>query len=192
MGLDTYASRSPGDRVLTAEDEQAFEDASIELCGGSSVATKGRFGARSTRRLSSMSLAFPIFQEWIPPAVVSEMASALQSCDPEETARSGNIVPEELAALARFFGCVQNVGSVLSAVVRHVGIACHSRASSTEALWPKLRARLRGSQPSAWSRHACARDECAPAERQRTSRTQRHRDLKRDSPGLAAAGHICR
>jgi len=34
MGLDTYASRSPGDVELTGEDEQAFEQAAIGLCGG--------------------------------------------------------------------------------------------------------------------------------------------------------------
>jgi hypothetical protein len=34
MGLDTYASRSPEDLVLTEEDLQAFADAQIELCGG--------------------------------------------------------------------------------------------------------------------------------------------------------------
>ena len=34
MGLDSYASRSPGDVVLTPEDEEAFAEAGVELCGG--------------------------------------------------------------------------------------------------------------------------------------------------------------
>ena len=34
MGLDTYASRSPDEIVLTEEDLQAFADAQITLCGG--------------------------------------------------------------------------------------------------------------------------------------------------------------
>ncbi len=34
MGLDTFASRSSEDILLTDEDIQAFKDADISLCGG--------------------------------------------------------------------------------------------------------------------------------------------------------------
>lgn len=103
MGLDTYASRSPGDRVLTAEDEQAFEDASTELCGGMFSGEGGSFRGKVYAPLVLDVTGVPLFQEWIPPAVVSEMADALESCDLQETARSANIVPGELVALVRFF-----------------------------------------------------------------------------------------
>ena len=103
MGLDTYASRSPGDRVLTAEDEQAFEDASIELCGGMFSGDDGAFRGKVYAPVVLDVTGVSLLQEWIPPAVVSEMANALHSCDPEETARNGDVVPEELKALVRFF-----------------------------------------------------------------------------------------
>lgn len=103
MGLDTYASRLPGDRVLTAEDEQAFEDASIELCGGMFSGEGGSFRGKIYAPVVLDITGVSLLQEWIPPAVVSEMANALQCCDPQEIAKSGNIVPEDLVALVRFF-----------------------------------------------------------------------------------------
>lgn len=103
MGLDTYASRSPGDRVLTAEDEQAFEDASIELCGGMFSGDDGSFRGKIYAPVVLDVTGVSLFQEWIPPAVVSEMATALQACDPEETVRGSDIVASDLVALVRFF-----------------------------------------------------------------------------------------
>lgn len=34
MGVDSYASRNPGEIELSEEDVRAFEEAAIDLCGG--------------------------------------------------------------------------------------------------------------------------------------------------------------
>jgi len=34
VGLDSYASRTPGDVALSPEDEEEFATSGIELCGG--------------------------------------------------------------------------------------------------------------------------------------------------------------
>lgn len=55
MGLDNYASRTPGDVSLTEEDERAFAASGAQLCGGilsggdSSFRGKVYCGTSSTR-----------------------------------------------------------------------------------------------------------------------------------------------
>jgi hypothetical protein len=109
MGLDNYASRSPDDIELTAEDEQAFEQAAIELCGGlwsgdGGSSFRGKVYITVADRVAGASLT----EEWIPPKEVREIAAAFERCDParvvEESA--GDAYPVsgfEVVELRRFF-----------------------------------------------------------------------------------------
>ena len=84
MGLDTYAARSP-DEKLTAEDEKAFADVG-QLCGGIYSGDGGSFRGKvysdAVERVSGESL----YQEWIPPETVRAMADAFARCDPDAVA----------------------------------------------------------------------------------------------------------
>ena len=86
MGLDTYASRSPGDATLTAEDSAAFEAAGIDLCGGiysdGSVSIRGKVYDDLICAMAEVSL----YQEWIPPEVVVEISAALDAHSAEDLA----------------------------------------------------------------------------------------------------------
>ena len=83
MGLDNYASRSPGEVELTAEDQQAFAQASIELCGGfwsggdGGSSFRGKVYVAVVARVAGASLT----KEWVPPEEVGEIAAAFERCD---------------------------------------------------------------------------------------------------------------
>ncbi|HZL04127.1 MAG TPA: hypothetical protein VFE45_01670 [Coriobacteriia bacterium] len=83
MGLDTYASRSPDDAVLTAEDSAVFEAAGIELCGGiysdGSVSIRGKVYDDLISEVAEISL----YQEWIPPDDVATISRALDEYEAE-------------------------------------------------------------------------------------------------------------
>lgn len=108
MGLDTYASRTPGEVTLTDEDERAFEEAGIELCGGmfsgEGASFRGKVYDDAVTHVSGVSL----YQDWIGPEEVREVADAFARCDPE--AVQGELAGEvyattaaEIRELARFF-----------------------------------------------------------------------------------------
>lgn len=110
MGLDNYASRSPGDIELTAEDQQAFEQAAIELCGGfwsggdGGSSFRGKVYLDVVRRVAGASLV----EEWIPPGEVHEIATALERCDAGRVAEESTDDPypiseTEVLELYRFF-----------------------------------------------------------------------------------------
>ena len=106
MGLDTYASNSPDDVVLSPEDEQAFLEAEINLCGGMYSGGEGSFRGKVYSLLILEITGFSLHQEWIPPETVREMYAALLNCDPEqailesgEADRSSN----EILELRKFF-----------------------------------------------------------------------------------------
>jgi hypothetical protein len=86
MGLDTFARRTP-DGELTEEDSQAFGAVDAQLCGGIWSGDDGSFRGKVysdvVERVSDVSL----YQEWIPPETVREMADAFARCDPEVVAR---------------------------------------------------------------------------------------------------------
>ena len=111
MGLDTYASRSPNDVALTAEDRQAFEEAAIELCGGfwSGVGDSSSFRGKVYVAIVARVAAANLTDEWIAPAQVREIAAAFDGCDPdrvvEESSRDAYPVTRfEVLELTRFFG----------------------------------------------------------------------------------------
>ncbi len=113
MGLDNYAARHPKGG-LTEEDKQAFQDAGIDLCGslesGGVVSFRGKWYDPLVSHVTGVSL----YQEWISPETVREMAEALNQYTAEELAEIWDeIAPlpwedsvhsdHETASLQRFF-----------------------------------------------------------------------------------------
>ncbi len=108
MGLDNYASRSPGDVVFTTEDQAAFDAAGVELCGGMMSGEGGSFRGKVyldvVDRVADVSLG----QEWIPPETMREVAVAFERCDPAEVVRASSgdhypVTEAEVRGLAAFF-----------------------------------------------------------------------------------------
>jgi hypothetical protein len=103
VGLDTYASRAPADVSLTEEDEQAFEDAQIELCGGMYSGDGGSFRGKVYADVVLEVAGVSLYQQWIPPDEVARMATALEACDPDQVAEAGGrVAPDEVRSLAKF------------------------------------------------------------------------------------------
>ena len=106
MGLDTYASRSPDDLVLHTGDNQAFEEAQIELCGGIFSGEGGSFRGKVYSTLILEITGVSLYQEWIPPETVKEMYRALAGCDPESAVTESDSLdrnPGEIIELRKFF-----------------------------------------------------------------------------------------
>ena len=82
MGLDVYALRSPDDD-LTEEDERAFDEANIELCGGIFSGSGGSFRGKVYDSLIFDLTGVSLYQLWIPPETVRQMAEALHRVDSE-------------------------------------------------------------------------------------------------------------
>jgi hypothetical protein len=107
MGLDTFAQRGPG-QDLTQEDDEAFDAAEIELCGGLLSGAGGSFRGKVYAGLVHSITGEDLYEEWIPPERVKKMHEALVRCDPQEFAdnhdeRFGD-VEEAVANLRKFFG----------------------------------------------------------------------------------------
>ncbi|ABQ91743.1 hypothetical protein [Roseiflexus sp. RS-1] len=113
MGLDNYAARHP-EGGLTEEDKQAFRDAGIDLCGGMHsdgvISFRGKWYDPLVAHVTGVSL----YQEWIPPETVREMAAALNRYSARRLARIWDKVwpmpwedshhsEREVADLQRFF-----------------------------------------------------------------------------------------
>jgi hypothetical protein len=81
MGLDNFVSRSPGDAVLTPEDELAIAASGSSLCGGfhsdGVTSFRGKVYAPFVAAVTGESL----YQEWLPPETVADMADKLEACD---------------------------------------------------------------------------------------------------------------
>lgn len=104
MGLDTFASKMPGHVKLAEDDEKAFEEAGVELCGGMFSGDDGSFRGKIYDSVVLEVSGISLHQEWIPPETVGQMAAALESCDPKQVVEGErNVVPEDVPALAKFF-----------------------------------------------------------------------------------------
>ena len=110
MGLDVYAVRSP-EAGLTEEDEMVFEEAGIELCGGIFSGGPGSFRGKVYDMLILDITGVSLYQVWIPPETVQQMAEAFKHVDPQdfETGLAGNYSWENYSAgtienLCKFFG----------------------------------------------------------------------------------------
>ncbi len=83
MGLDNIISRSPDEDVLTPEDERALTKSGISLCGGmfsdGVTSFRGKVYDMFVLEVTGVSL----YQEWIPPETLAEMADELTACDPD-------------------------------------------------------------------------------------------------------------
>jgi len=108
VGLDTYASRNSGDVALTAEDEAAFEQAAIALCGGlrsgGGSSFRGKVYLDVVERVAGTSL----LAEWIPPDEVRDISAAFERCDPAQVVEGMKgdrypVVETEVLELRRFF-----------------------------------------------------------------------------------------
>jgi len=85
MGLDTYASRSPGDVVLTPEDEAVFKALDLPLC---EWIGDGSFRGKVYLDVVDMVAGVCLTMEWISPEEVAEMATAFEARDSEEVAQA--------------------------------------------------------------------------------------------------------
>jgi hypothetical protein len=110
MGLDTFASRSPGEVVLTGADQQAFEEAAIELCGGfwSGVGDRSSFRGKVYLTVVDRVAGAQLTDEWLPPETVRRISAAFDRCDPdrvvEQSANDARPVSRfEVLELRRFF-----------------------------------------------------------------------------------------
>jgi len=86
MGLDNFISRSPGDVVLTPEDERVFAESGIGLCGGMYSDGVTSFRGKVYELFVAEVTEESLLEEWLPPATVAAMAEKLAACDPD-TAR---------------------------------------------------------------------------------------------------------
>lgn len=118
MGLDIYASRSPGEINLSEDDLLAFNASGASLCGGlfSGDGSDGSFRGKVYQvlilEISGISLAC----DWTPPEEVCHIYRALMDCDPEEAAVAygyGNSA-EDILNLRKFFrvACERGLGLI--------------------------------------------------------------------------------
>ena len=109
MGLDTFASRTPGDIELTPEDAAAFEEAGIELCGGmfsgdGGASFRGKVYLDVVDRVADVYLS----QEWIPPEEVRRIWVAFEQADEDVVVEGSKddhypVSVEEVESLREFF-----------------------------------------------------------------------------------------
>jgi hypothetical protein len=112
MGLDTYASRSPRRIALTDEDREilgALELPLVEWDGDGGF--RGKVYDELVGEITNISL----YNEWILPEEVAEMAASFEVCNPEEVARSTKdyrfpSTADEIRALQRLFRICANRG----------------------------------------------------------------------------------
>jgi hypothetical protein len=86
MGLDNFISRSPDDTVLTPEDERVFAESGIQLCGSMYTDGVTSFRGKVYAIFVSEVTGESLYEEWLSPETVTEMADKLAQCDPD-TAR---------------------------------------------------------------------------------------------------------
>ena len=117
MGLDTYASRSPGDIELTDQDRRAFEAAGVDLCGGIYSGNDGSFRGEVYWSVVLEVTGVSLTNEWLAPEIVREMAEKLNAIAPETLAETndslqveshGKTNVEETASLQCFFALCAN------------------------------------------------------------------------------------
>jgi hypothetical protein len=120
MGLDIYAVHAPG-LGLTEEDGRAFDEAGIELCSGIYSNIFGSFRGKVYDTLILDLTGVSLYQVWIPPETVKQMAEMLHRVDPKafEKDLAGNYSWEEYSAdtivnLCKFFDLCAERGLGLS------------------------------------------------------------------------------
>ncbi len=107
MGLDTYAAGAPDQTTLPDEDERAFEEAGLELCGGMHSGDGGSFRGKVYAGAVEYVTGVSLYELWIPPERVREMAAAFERCDPDQVEAElageyGETTRFEIRELGRF------------------------------------------------------------------------------------------
>jgi hypothetical protein len=84
-GLDNFASRSLEDVELTGDDERAFEEADLRLCGGICSGAESSFRGKMYWELILEATGFNI-AESLTPAQVEQLSALLEIFEPDELA----------------------------------------------------------------------------------------------------------
>lgn len=106
MGLDTYASNSKDEICLTEEQERAFSEADITLCGGMFSGSGGSFRGKIYIGLIYDVTGVGLFEDWIPPETVKKMYEKFVERDQnelEKLAEKHNRFPGVIVDLQKFF-----------------------------------------------------------------------------------------
>jgi hypothetical protein len=114
VGLDNYAARSP-EGGLTEQDEAAFEDAGIELCGGAYSGGRGSFRGKVYAEFVLELTGESLYDEWLAPETVARMADDFDRCNPETAVADLGLdidtpTPYEVVELRRFFDVCRERG----------------------------------------------------------------------------------
>lgn len=94
MGLDSYVSRSPGEPVLTPEDERALTESGISLCGGFHSNGVTSFRGKAYAVFVEAVTGESLYQDWLPPETVAAMAAQLDDCDPDTVGERPDLDPQ--------------------------------------------------------------------------------------------------
>jgi hypothetical protein len=109
MGLDNFVSRSPGEVVLTPEDERAIAESGISLCGGMHSDGVTSFRGKVYELFVVAVTGESLYQDWLPPKTVAAMAASLDTCDPDTVGEHLDLDPDfipspgEIRDLRRLF-----------------------------------------------------------------------------------------
>jgi hypothetical protein len=109
VGLDSYASRTPGDVALSPEDEEEFATSGIELCGGLFSGGGGAsFRGKVYLDVIDRVAGILIYQDWTTPEDVRRIWVALERADEEAVAEASKadhypVTIEEVESLRGFF-----------------------------------------------------------------------------------------
>jgi len=112
MGLDNFASQVPDDLVLSEEDEKAFEEAGIELCGGIISGGGSSFRGKVYDTLIEKVTNISLYSKWLCPETVKLISQRLSKYTPEELftirknmhlLRGSTGTAKEMANLQKFF-----------------------------------------------------------------------------------------
>jgi hypothetical protein len=116
VGLDNFVSRSPDEVALTPEDERALADSGIALCGGLCSDGSASFRGKVYDLFVLEATGESLYQEWLSPETLAEMAEKLTDCDPETVCEQLDLgerstpSPDEIRDLRRLFRICANRG----------------------------------------------------------------------------------
>ena len=106
MGLDTFASSTSEDVRLTEEQENAFAEAEVQLCGGLFSGGGSSFRGKVYHEVVAEITGASLYQDWITPDEVKKMADCFQVLRDEEIegfAAEFDLAPSEVVDLGKFF-----------------------------------------------------------------------------------------
>ncbi len=100
----------PDDLVLSEDDEKAFEEAGIELCGGILSGDASSFRGKVYSDIVEAVTNKSLYNDWLPPETVMEMSEVLSKHTPGELVTINKKVSayddhteDEMVGLQKFF-----------------------------------------------------------------------------------------